>query len=132
MLRHVTHARDAFEYFLLLATVHLCDREEWQRVDDGSMRDPGETSIKTVPCAADPTRVRRSESKDGTVMHEQHWDASSARRSFWQAVGQPEAPTWKLSGTQGTSAFWEFSEAPLPPPKRRCKFYSPKTAQSLS
>ena len=70
MLRHVTHARDAFfEYIVLLATVHICDRvflmtgwvcqwkpfwipvgdtfqeaylEEWQRVDDGSMRDPGE------------------------------------------------------------------------------------------
>ena len=40
----------------------------------------------------------------------------------WQAVGEADAPTWKFSGTQGTSAFWEKSEAPLPPKKRVCNY----------
>ena len=46
--------------------------------------------------------------------------------SSWQGIGKPDAPTWKLSGTEGTSAFWETSEAPLPPPKRVCNFIHPK------
>ena len=127
MFRHVTHARDALEDFLLLAIVHLCDRvflmtgsvcpwkpfwipvgdtfqkaylEEWQRVDDGFIRDPGENSIKTVPCAVDSMRQRRAKNSDCDIKYEQPLDAPSAPRSSWQAVGQPDAPTWKLSGTQ--------------------------------
>ena len=63
------------------ATFQKAYLEEWQPVDDGSMRDPSENCFKTVPCAADSTRARRSESKDGTVKHEQPWDASSAPRA---------------------------------------------------
>ena len=44
----------------------------------------------------------------------------------WQAVGEPDAPPWKLSGTQGASAFWEKSEAPLPPQKHVGNFMNPK------
>ena len=57
--------------------------------------------------------------------YERPLDAPSAPRSSWQAIGQPDAATWKFSGTQGTS-FWENSEAPLPPPKHRCNFVHPK------
>ena len=41
-------------------------------------------------------------------------------------MGQPDAPTWELLGPQGTASFWEKTEAPLPPPKRRCNFIHPK------
>ena len=87
--------------------------EEWQRVDDGSKCYPGEYSI-------------RSENSDYAIKYEQSLDAPSAPRSSWQAVGQPDAPTWKLSGTEGTSAFWEKSEAPLPFSKRIRNFIHPK------
>ena len=51
--------------------------------------------------------LQRAENSDSAIKYEQLLDASSAPRSSWQAVGQPDALTWKLSGTQGTSAFWE-------------------------
>ena len=40
--------------------------------------------------------------RDCDIKCEQLLDAPSAPRSSWQAVGQPEPPTWKLSRTQGT------------------------------
>ena len=94
------HARDAFQYLLLLAFVHLCDRvflmmewvcrwkpfwipvgdtfqkaflEEWQLVDDGSVRDFGENSIKTVPCAAGSTKQRRAENSDCALSTSNFW-----------------------------------------------------------
>ena len=81
--------------------------EEWQRVDDGSTCDPGEYSTRTVPCVADSRRQQRAENSDNATMYEQPLDAPSAPRSPWQAVEQPDAPTWKLSGTEGTPAFWQ-------------------------
>ena len=53
-------------------------------------------ATQALPLAADATKVRRPDHKNSTVKHEQPWDASSAPRSSWQAVGQPDAPTWKL------------------------------------
>ena len=97
--------------------------EEWLRVDDGSRSDPGENSIKAFPIATDPTTVRRSENKDCIVEHKQPLDASSAPTSSWQPVGQPDAPTWELLGSEGTATFWEKTEAQLLPPKRRCNFH---------
>ena len=43
--------------------------EEWLRVGDGSISDPGGNSIKAVPVATDSTTVRSSENKDCTVRH---------------------------------------------------------------
>ena len=100
--------------------------EEWQLVDDGSIRDHGENSTETVPCVSDSWMLWKAENKDGTVKHEQPLDTASAPKSSWQAVGEPDAPTGKLSGTLGTSVFWEKSEAPLPHPKRSCHFIHPK------
>ena len=100
--------------------------EDWQLLKNGDNFNPIEDATQALPLAADSTRVRRSENKDGTVKHEQPLDTSSAPRSSWQAVGQPDAPTWNLSGTQGTSSFWENSEASLPHPKRGCNFVHPK------
>ena len=48
------------------------------------------------------------------------------KRPSWQAVAQLDAPTWKLSGPQGTSIFWENSEAPLPHLKSICNFIHPE------
>ena len=87
---------------------------------------PVEDATQSFLVAADSTKVRRSDNKDGTFKHEQPLDASSAPRSSWQAIGEPDAPTWKLSGTHDTPAFWENSEAPLPHPKRMCNFIHPK------
>ena len=80
----------------------------------------------TVPCAANSVRQRRAENSDCAIKFEQTLDAPSAPRSSWEAGGQPDAPSWKLSGTEGTSAFWENSEASLPPPLRRGNFIHPK------
>ena len=77
--------------------------EEWQRVDDGSIRDPSENSensMRTVPCVADSMRQRRAENSDCSIKYEQLLDTSSTTRSSWQAVGEPDAPAWKLSQTQ--------------------------------
>ena len=41
------------------------------------------------------------------------WYNSSTPRSSRQAVGEPDAPTWKLTGTQGTTALWMIPGAPL-------------------
>ena len=97
-----------------------------QLLKDGQNFHLVEDATQSIPLAADSTKVRRSEDKDGTVKHEQPLDASSAPKSSWQAVGEPDAPTWKLSGTQGSSAFWEKLEAPLPHQKRGCNFIHPK------
>ena len=76
--------------------------------------------------AADSTTVRSSENKDCAVKHEQPLDAPSALRSSWQPVEQPDAPSWEPLGSQGAATFWEKTEAPLPPPRRRCNFIHPK------
>ena len=49
------------EDWQLLRNVH-----NFNRIDDSS---------QALPLVADSTRVRRSENKDGTVKHEQPWDA---------------------------------------------------------
>ena len=67
-----------------------------------------------------------AESTDCALKYEQSLDTSSAPKSSWQAVGAPDAPTWKLSGTQGASAFGEKPEAPLPHQKRVCNYIHPK------
>ena len=71
-------------------------------------------------------KLRRTENSDCALKYEEPLDTSSAPKSSWQAVGEPDAPTWKLSGTEGTSAFWEKLEAPLPLPKRVYKLIHPK------
>ena len=96
--------------------------EEWLRAGDDSINDPAENSIKAVPTANVSTMVRGSENNDCTVKHKQPLDAPSAPRP----MGQPDAPTWKLLGSQGTASFWVKTEAPLPLPKRRCNFIHPK------
>ena len=75
---------------------------EWQRVDDGSICDPREYSLEAVPCVADSRKQRRAENSECARKYEQPWNTSSAPRSSWQAVGAPDVPTWKLSGTEGT------------------------------
>ena len=67
---------------------------------------PVEDATQSLPLAAKSTKVWRSGNKDGTVKHEQPVDASSEPKSSWQAVGETDAPTWKLSGTQGSPALW--------------------------
>ena len=87
-------------------TIQKAYLEEWQRVDDGSKSDPGEYSLRAGPFVADSRRHQRAENSDCVIKYEQPLDAQSAPKSSWQAVGEPGAPTWKLSGTEGTSAFW--------------------------
>ena len=100
--------------------------EEWQLIDDESKCDPGEDNLQTSPKPTESAKLR-SRSNDVTFKQEKPWDTSSAPKSSWHAVGgESDAPTWKLSGTQGTSAFWEKSEAPLPPQKRVCNCIHPK------
>ena len=95
---------------------------EWQLVDDGSKRDPAEDSAQTVPCASDFSKLWKAENRDCALNYDQPLDTSSAPKSSWQAVGVPDAPTWKLSGTQSTSASWEKLEAPLPHQKQTGNF----------
>ena len=147
------HERDACQCLLLLRSVLSCNPtflltdwvcrwkpswvltdetfkkayfEDWQLQKDGQNFYSIDYAPQSLPLAVDSTKVRRYENKDGNVKHKQPWDTSSSPRSSWQAVGDADAPTWKLSRTQGTSAFWEYSEAPMPSPKRRCNFIQPK------
>ena len=106
--------------------------EEWQLINDGSKRDPGEDNVQTSPNTTESADLLRSGSNNVTFKQEKPRDTSSSLKSSRQAVGEPDAPTWKLSGIVGTSAFWEKSEAPLPLPKRVCQLCSPKAAYSLS
>ena len=107
-------------------TFQKASQEEWQLVDDGSKRDPGEDNLQTSSNTTESAKPLRSRSNDVTFKQEKPWDTSSALKSSWQAVGEPDAPTWKLAGTQGTSAFWEKPDSPLPPQKRECNFIHPK------
>ena len=49
----------------------------------------------------------------------------SSTSNLW-TPHQHRDPLGKQLGTHCTSAFWEKSEAPLPPPMRRCHFIHPK------
>ena len=106
--------------------------EDWQLFKDGQNCSHVEHSAETVPWASDSSKLlkasklRRTDSSDCALKYVQALDSSSAPKSSWQAIGKPDAPTWKLSGTQGTSAFWEKPEAPLPHQKRMCNFFHPK------
>ena len=155
MLRHVTHARDAFEYFLLLAIVHLCDRvflmmewvyqwkpfwilvgdtflkayfEERQSVDDGSIRDPGENSTKTAPCAADSMRrnegqrtatVPSSTSNLGTPHRHRNPHGKQLEHLMLPRGNSPELRVLQPSGKN------RRHHCP-PLPKRVCNFIHPK------
>ena len=79
--------------------------EEWQPVDDGSKRDPGEDNLQTSRDTTESAKLLRFGSNDVTFKQEKPWDTPASPKSSWQAVGEPDEPTWKLSGTQGTSAF---------------------------
>ena len=97
--------------------------EEWIRVGDDSLSNVGEQCLKTDPTASIPAMVHNSEYKDCTIKHkrleetpsaprstgqyEQPLDDPSTPKSSLQAVGKPDALTWKLSGTQGTASLWE-------------------------
>ena len=63
-------------------------------------------------CAADLRKVPRTEYSDCTINREQPWDTSSYPKSSWQAVEEPNAPTWKFSGTHCTSASWRHHCTP--------------------
>ena len=69
-----------------------------------------------------PTLVHNAEYKDCTTIQKRPEEAPSASRSSRQASGEHGAPTWKISGIQGTASFWERAEAPLPPPRPRCDY----------
>ena len=103
--------------------------EEWHLVDDGSKRDSGD--LHTSPNTTESAKPLMSGSSDVTFKQGKPWDTSSAPKSPWQAVGEFDAPTWKLSGTQGTSAFREKSEASLPHQKRVCNRIHPKQRSPL-
>ena len=66
---------------------------------------PVRTTYRRVPTLQNHQNHVRPGSNDVTFKQEKPWDTSSAPKSSWQAVGEPGAPAWKLSGTQGTSAF---------------------------
>ena len=89
--------------------------DEWQLVDDESKRDPVEDSAQTIPCASDSSTVPSSMSN--------LWTPHRHRNPLG---GEPHASIWKLSGTEGTSAFWGKTEALLPPLKRVYSFIHPK------
>ena len=63
--------------------------EEWQRVDDGSICDPGENSIKTVPCAAASMRQRRAENSDCAIKYEQPLTPHQHRDPHGKQLGNP-------------------------------------------
>ena len=88
---------------------------------DDSSSNLGEQCMANIP-----TMVHDAEYKDCTTKRKRPEDTPSAPRSSWQAGGEHDAPTWKLSGTQGTASFWERAEAPLPPPRPKCNFIHPK------
>ena len=100
--------------------------EQWKRFDDEQRRDPVEGNFLTSPCTSESAVPSQSGSIDVTFKQEEPWDTSSSPKYSWQAVGEPDAPIWKLSGTRGTSALWEMSEAPLPHHRRVCNDVHPK------
>ena len=55
-------------------TIQKAYLEEKQRVDDRSICDPGECSIKTVPCAAESARQRRVENSDYAIKYGQPFE----------------------------------------------------------
>ena len=74
-----------------------------------------------TPSTTESAKPLKSGSKDVIFKQEQPWDTPTSPKSSWQAVGEPDAPTWMLLGTQGTFAFWEISGAPLlAKKKKRC------------
>ena len=75
--------------------------------------------MRTHSGTTESAKLLKTGVNDATFKFEQTRCAPSSPKSAWQAVGEPDAPTWKLSGTQGTSAFWETSEVPLLPKKTR-------------
>ena len=101
--------------------------EEWRRVDDVRKCDPVEDNVRTHSGNTESAKLLKSGCKDVIFELEQPGDTPSSPKASWQAVENR-----KLSGTQGTSAFWEISGAPLLPRKTRVQLYSPKAGWSLS
>ena len=83
-------------------------------------RGPGEDNLQTSPWTTESAKPLQSGSKDIIFKQEQPWDTQPPPKSSWHAVGEPDAPTWKLSGTQGTSAFWEIIGSTIASNKNAC------------
>ena len=92
--------------------------EEWQLVDDGSKRDPGEDNLQTSPNTTESAKLLKFRSNDVTIKQEQPWDILSSPNLRGKQL--------ENSGTQITSAFWEISGAPLLHQKRVCNYVHPK------
>ena len=97
---------------------HVSEKHIWVMILQSNL---GEQCMANIP-----TMVQGFEYKDCTTKHKRPEEALSAPRSSWQAGGEHDTPTWKLSGTQGTASFWERTEAPFPLPRPRCNFIHPK------
>ena len=95
--------------------------EKWIHMSDDSSTDLGEQCMANIP-----TMVQGTEYKDCTTPKKRPGETPSAPRSSWQAGGEHDTLTWKLSGTQGTASFRETTEAPLPLARPRCNFIHPK------
>ena len=86
--------------------------KEWQRFVVKVI--PWEDIVRTNSGTTESAKLLKPGVNGVTFKYEQMWDAPSSPRCSRQAVGEPDAPTWKLSGIRSASAFWEKSEAPLP------------------
>ena len=93
--------------------------DEWIHMGDNSSGEQGMANIHTL--------VQGAGYKDYTSKQKLPEEAPSAPRS----AGQRDALTWEPIGPQGTATFWEKTEAPSPPPRRRCNFIYPKQLSPL-
>ena len=102
--------------------------EEWQLVDDGSKRDPAEDNLQASPNTTESAKSLGSGSNDVTSKQEKPWGTSSAPKSSWQAVGEPDAPVWEALRNSGYFGLLGKTGGTIASPGTRVQFYSPTAA----
>ena len=92
---------------------------------------PVEDNVPTNSGTTESSKLLKPAVNDVTFKFEQTWDALSSPKSSWQAVGEPDAPTWKL-GHPGYLGFLGNVGSTVASQKNACAIFSPKSAWSLS
>ena len=87
--------------------------EEWEKVDPEQSYVCGEDKSCPTAIVTETERLQKAQEDGRTTTREPHRGGCSLPKSSWEAVGAFDAPSWKYTGTQGSTVSWGSLAAAL-------------------